>query len=32
MLLATSASVEFNSMTIENNAVGIETDGDGMFR
>ena len=25
----TSASVEFNSMTIENNAVGIETDGDG---
>ena len=27
----TSASVEFNSMTIENNAVGIETDGDGMF-
>ena len=27
----TSAAVEFNSMTIENNAVGIETDGDGMF-
>jgi hypothetical protein len=27
----TSADVEFNSMTIENNAVGIEADGSGAF-
>ena len=27
----TSADVEFNSMTIQNNAVGIETDGSGAF-